>query len=52
MQDAASGGLDDEAIATLADRALLDAGPLSKNSYKVDLAASLLRQVLAEIASA
>jgi xanthine dehydrogenase YagS FAD-binding subunit len=49
-EDASSGGLDEEAIATLADRALLDAAPLSKNSYKVDLAASLLRQVLAEIA--
>lgn len=51
-EDASSGGLDDEAIATLADRALLDAAPLSKNAYKVDLAASLLRQVLGEIASA
>ena len=50
-EDASSGGLDDEAIATLADRALLDAAPLSKNSYKVDLAASLLRQVLGELAA-
>ena len=51
-EDASSGGLDDEVIATLADRALLDAAPLSKNSYKVDLAASLLRQALGEIALA
>lgn len=48
-EDVASGGLDDDAIATLAERALLDAAPLSKNAYKVDLAASLLRQVLGEI---
>ena len=38
-EDVASGGLDDEAIATLAERALLDAKPLSKNAYKVELAA-------------
>jgi xanthine dehydrogenase YagS FAD-binding subunit len=48
-EDVASGGLDDEAIATLAERALLDAKPLSKNAYKVELAASLLRQVISEI---
>ncbi len=48
-EDVASGGLDDEAIATLADRALLDARPLSKNAYKVDLAAALLRQAMAEL---
>jgi CO/xanthine dehydrogenase FAD-binding subunit len=49
-EDVASGGLDDEAIATLADRALLDARPLSKNSYKVELAAALLRRVILEVA--
>jgi xanthine dehydrogenase YagS FAD-binding subunit len=49
-EDVSSGGLDDDTIATLADRALYDAKPLSKNAYKVDLAASLLRQVIAEIA--
>jgi CO/xanthine dehydrogenase FAD-binding subunit len=49
-EDVASGGLDDEIIATLAERALYDAKPLSKNSYKVDLAASLLRQAMAEMA--
>ncbi|MGH7616037.1 MAG: FAD binding domain-containing protein [Gemmatimonadaceae bacterium] len=49
-EDVSSGGLDDDAIATLAERALYDAKPLSKNGYKVDLAASLLRQVIAEIA--
>jgi xanthine dehydrogenase YagS FAD-binding subunit len=48
-EDVASGGLDDEAIATLADRALLDAKPLSKNAYKVELAAALLRRVISEV---
>ena len=45
-----SGGLDDDTIATLADRALYDAKPLSKNGYKVTLAATLLRQVMEELA--
>ncbi len=49
-EDVASGGLDEDTIATLADRALYDAKPLSKNGYKVELAASLLRQVIAELA--
>lgn len=49
-EDVSSGGLDDDTIATLAERALYDAKPLSKNAYKVDLAASLLRQVISEIA--
>ena len=49
-EDVSSGGLDAETIGTLADRALLDAKPMSKNGYKVDLAASLLRQIMTEIA--
>jgi xanthine dehydrogenase YagS FAD-binding subunit len=49
-EDVSSGGLDDDTIATLAERALYDAKPLSKNAYKVDLAASLLRQIIGEIA--
>ena len=49
-EDVSSGGLDDEAIATLADRALLDVKPLSKNAYKVDLIAAMLRRVIAELA--
>ena len=49
-EDVASGGLDEDTIATLADRALYDAKPLSKNGYKVDLAASLLRQIIGELA--
>ena len=48
-EDVASGGLDDDAIAILAERTLLDASPLSKNAYKVELAAALLRQVISEI---
>ena len=48
-EDVASGGLDEETIATLADRALYDARPLAKNGYKVDLAASLLRDAMAEL---
>jgi len=49
-EDVSSGGLDDDTIATLAERALHDAKPLSKNAYKVALAASLLRQVIGELA--
>jgi len=49
-EDVSSGGLDEDTIATLADRALLDAQPMSKNEYKLDLAATLLRRVIAEIA--
>jgi len=49
-EDVSSGGLDDDTIATLAERALYDAKPLSDNGYKVDLAASLLRQAIAELA--
>jgi xanthine dehydrogenase YagS FAD-binding subunit len=49
-EDVSSGGLDDDVIETLAGRALLDAQPMTKNGYKVDLAASLLRQVIREIA--
>lgn len=49
-EDVSSGGLDDDTIATLAERALYDAKPLSNNGYKVDLAASLLRQAMTELA--
>ena len=48
-EDVSSGGLDEDAIATLAERALYDAKPLSNNGYKVDLAASLLRQAMTEL---
>ena len=49
-EDVASGGLDEDSIAALAERALYDARPLSRNGYKVDLAASLLRDVMRELA--
>lgn len=45
-EDVSSGGLDDDTIATLAERALYDAKPLSKNAYKVEIAAALLRQMM------
>ncbi|MDB4877001.1 MAG: carbon monoxide dehydrogenase, FAD-binding subunit [Gemmatimonadetes bacterium] len=48
-EDVSSGGLDEDAIGTLADRALYDTKPLSKNGYKVNLAASLLRQTIGEL---
>jgi len=50
-EEATSGGLDEETIAGLAERALLDAEPLAKNGYKLDLAASLLRDAIRELAS-
>ena len=43
-EDLASGSLDPEDLATLAERALYDARPLAKNAYKVALAAALLRR--------
>ena len=49
-EDVASGGLDEDSIAALAERAFYDAEPLSKNGYKVTLAASLLRDAIRELA--
>jgi xanthine dehydrogenase YagS FAD-binding subunit len=48
-EDVSSGGLDEDTVEILADRALIDAAPLSKNGYKVELAASLLRRAMAEL---
>ena len=50
-EDVASGGLDEDSIAALVDRALYDAEPLSKNGYKVALAASLLREAITELSA-
>lgn len=50
-EEVTAGGLDDDTIAGLAERALLDAKPLSKNGYKVELAASLLRDAIRELAT-
>ncbi len=49
-EDIASGGLDDETIAVLAERALYDAAPLSQNGYKVTQAEALLRRAIKAIA--
>ncbi|HEV8215274.1 MAG TPA: xanthine dehydrogenase family protein subunit M [Gemmatimonadaceae bacterium] len=48
-EDVSSGGLDEDTIATLAERALYDAEPLSKNGYKVELAAALLRETISAL---
>lgn len=45
-EDVASGGLDEDSIAALTERAFYDAEPLSKNGYKVALATSLLRDAM------
>jgi xanthine dehydrogenase YagS FAD-binding subunit len=50
-EDVASGGLDEDSVAALVERALYDAEPLSKNGYKVSLAASLLRDAIRELAT-
>lgn len=50
-EEAMSGGLDEETIIGLAERALLDADPLAKNGYKVELAMTLLRDAIREIAA-
>lgn len=49
-EDVASGGLSEEDIATLAERALYDARPLAKNGYKVSLARAGLARVITRIA--
>jgi xanthine dehydrogenase YagS FAD-binding subunit len=48
-EDVSAGGLDEDAIEILAERALIDVAPLSKNGYKVEQAASLLRRAMAEL---
>lgn len=50
-EEVTSGGLDEETIAGLAERALLDAVPLAKNGYKLELAASLLRDAIRDLAA-
>jgi xanthine dehydrogenase YagS FAD-binding subunit len=49
-EDIASGSLDRDDIATLAERALYDARPLSGNGYKIEMAAALLRRAMLELA--
>lgn len=50
-EEAMSGGLDEDAIAGLAERALLDAVPLSMNGEKMEVAAALLRDAITVIAA-
>ena len=50
-EDVAAGGLDEDTIATIAERALYDAQPLSENGYKVKLAEPLIRRSIAELLS-
>ena len=50
-EDVAAGGLDEDTIATIAERALYDAKPLPGNAYKVKLAETLIRRSIAELLS-
>lgn len=45
-EDVASGGLSDDDVETLAQRALYDAAPLALNGYKVDVAAAVLQRAM------
>lgn len=45
-EDVASGGLDDESLEALAERALYDAEPLERNGYKVTIARAALRRAM------
>jgi xanthine dehydrogenase YagS FAD-binding subunit len=49
-EDVASGGLGEDDIETLAQRALYDATPLTKNAYKLDVAAAMLRRAMTHLA--
>jgi xanthine dehydrogenase YagS FAD-binding subunit len=43
-EDIASGGLDEESLDALAERAMYDAEPLAQNGYKVPMARAVLRR--------
>jgi xanthine dehydrogenase YagS FAD-binding subunit len=45
-EDVASGALDEESVLALAERAMYDAVPMEHNGYKVQQAASLLRDAM------
>ena len=51
-EDVASGALDDESADALAERALYDAVPLSKNGYKATQAAALLKRAMLALSRA
>ena len=48
-EDVAVGGLSEDDVATLAERAMYDAKPLAKNGYKVEMAAAVLRRGIERI---
>jgi xanthine dehydrogenase YagS FAD-binding subunit len=48
-EDVSVGGLSDDDIPTLAERALYDARPLGKNGYKVEMAMAALRRGIEEL---
>jgi xanthine dehydrogenase YagS FAD-binding subunit len=50
-EDVASGGLSEDDIATLAERAMYDARPLAKNAYKVQMASAVLRRALRRLSA-
>lgn len=50
-EDVASGGLSEDDVATLAERAMYDAKLLTKNAYKVDMAAAVLRRGITRLTS-
>lgn len=45
-EDIASGGLDDDSIDALAERAMYDVEPLARNGYKVTLAQTVLKRAM------
>jgi xanthine dehydrogenase YagS FAD-binding subunit len=49
-EEVMTGGLDEDTITGLAERAMLDAAPLSRNGYKLALAESLLRDAIRTLA--
>ncbi|MEO6443629.1 MAG: xanthine dehydrogenase family protein subunit M [Gemmatimonadaceae bacterium] len=51
-EDVASGGLGEDDIETLGERALYDARPLAHNAYKVELAGTLLRRAISWLGEA
>ena len=51
-EDVAVGGLSEDDVATLAERAMYDARPLAKNGYKVEMAAAVLRRGIAHVIDA
>lgn len=48
-EDISAGGLDDESVEALAERAVYDVEPLTNNGYKVELAEAVLRRAIRAI---